>query len=498
VSETSNTPSAAAAAEAEGLPVLPGSPRRAFLRVALPIVAGGVALRLLLLWLAGEPALQKDESGYLYLALAWERFGVLLDAERYLWPPAWPFVLKTCFQVFGRDALVAAKVLECVASAAIGLGILSIADRLGGRRAALFAGIAWALYLPLAAFTHMLWSEPLFLALLVPAVALLVGAQQCAPRGAAQRGLILAGLLFGAALLTKEVAFYLAPLLALGVLGSWLRTSPVEGVRRASLFLLAVAAVIAPWTMRNLDVYGRPVPVGISLGENVYHGLNARYVNFDLAPLARSPRVTEPLERLSRRTFVETDPASLWVRDEATPNTAERSGVHVARGLGWLRANPGDFARTRLKKLADLVAPTCFFVRHQALAIYSGPLGAEGTRQALVAWAVAAAALLLLLGLPGSVHLAGRVGTVPGAWIPLVCGAYFVGTSLLVSMSRFRLCLVPWLIVGAAVLFATERRDRLATTPGRLTTLLALGALGFLWWIDWPELTRILELAWAR
>ena len=484
----------------DATPSAPPSPAPAPLPwrgVAVALVAG-LLLRLALLALAGETTLQKDESGYLYLALAWERFGLLLDAERYLWPPAWPFVLKTLLGLFGAAAPLAARVLECGLSVAIGAGVASLAGQLGGPRAARIGAWGWALHLPLAAFTHYLWSEPLFLALLVPSLALVARGSARAGRGAGTGELLAAGLLFGLALLTREVALYLGLLLALGLLLSGRAVGLAEGLRRSSLFLLAAAAVVAPWTARNHEQYGRLVPVGISLGENVYHGLNSRYVNFDLAPLARSPRVREPLEQSSRAAFTRTDPAGLWRRAEDLGNTADRSAEHTRRGLAWLVEHPADFARTRIKKLADLVAPTSFFVRHQALEAYGGPLGEAPLRPLLVVLAVASAALLVLAAVPGLVHLALRLPTTPGAWVPLVATLYFTGTSLLVSMSRFRAVLEPWWLVVAAVLLAASPASRLPGRAPRLVTLAGLGALGFLWWVDLPELSRILELALTR
>ncbi len=163
-----------------------------------------------------------------------------------------------------------------------------------------------------------------------------------------------------------------------------------------------------------------------------------------------------------------------------------------------MREHPGDFLRTRIKKLADLVMPTSFFVRHQALEAYGGPLGEAPLRPLLVVVAVASAALLALLSVPGLVQLALRLRETPGAWVPLVAALYFSATSLLVSMSRFRAALEPWWLVAAAVLLATPRAQRLPAAAARIVTALGLLALGFLWWVDLPELYRLLELSLTR
>ena len=105
--------------------------------------------------------------------------------------------------------------------------------------------------------------------------------------GRPERRLIAAGVLFACALYLKEVPLYLSLLLALALTFGSHGVSRSEGLRRAALYLLAIAAVVAPWTLRNLEVYGRVVPIGSSLGENFYGGVNVEYKNFDLRPFNR-------------------------------------------------------------------------------------------------------------------------------------------------------------------------------------------------------------------
>ena len=475
----------------------PSSLRSAFARSVAKWCAVGFAVRLLLLLAAGDLELQSDEANYVYLALGWQRFGFLGDAERFLWPPAWPFVLRLGLDAFGRDGLFAVRLFEVFASISIGASAMGIARRISGEKAGRIAGGMWAFYLPLAAYTHYLWAEPLFLALLAPAIYLLVAAEQENEPRRVDRRLVGAGLLFGGALLVKEAPLFLVPLLALGLLLAHRRPRLVEGARRALLFALAVAAVVVPWTVRNAEVYGRFAPVGISLGENAYGGLNSQYTNFDLRAITRRRADVDPLESLSRAGFAGTDPATKWERSWASANAAVNSGENLRRGLAWLRAHPGDFLRTRVKKLADLVMPTSFFVRHQAMAMYEGVLGRSGVRQGLVLWALLAAAALLILAAPGAWAVLARAGEVRGSWIPLLVTLYFFSTALLVSMSRFRLPLVPCLLLFAATFLAGVGRESLRRPVARAAVGALWAVLLFLWWVDWPELIAIWELAWT-
>jgi hypothetical protein len=45
--------------------------------------------------------------------------------------------------------------------------------------------------------------------------------------------------------------------------------------------VLGALVVVLPWTLRNLEVYGRVVPSGSTLGENLWQGVNAQYINWD-------------------------------------------------------------------------------------------------------------------------------------------------------------------------------------------------------------------------
>lgn len=460
-------------------------------------VAFGVALRLALLGLAGESELHHDEANYIYLALGWSHFGVLQDAERYLWPPLWPWTLRQALEGFGRHGLWVSKLCLVFTSASVGASVVGLAARLGDKRSGLVAGALWALYLPLAAYTHMGWAEPLFLVFFAPALYLLVAAEQDAGRSA-DRKLLAAGLCVGVALLTKSSALFLLPILIAGLALSRGRGAWREGLRRAALLGLAIAVPLVPWTLRNAEVYGRFVPSGISLGANAFNGLNAHDLNFDVLPLTRRPGKAPTLLGLSRPAFASRHPDEAWPTAAEIPNTADRNAEEWRRGLAWVREHPFDFLRTRVKKLADFVAPTSYFVRHLGLRRYPGPLGKPFLRRVGTLWAMAAAALLMFLALPG-VRVAWRTGR-RGTWVLLACAVYFPATSLLVASSRFRVPWLPVLLVFCALALGTRgaegRLAGLGPGAGRRLVLAGWALLLGLWWVDLPELRLCLEAAW--
>lgn len=473
------------------------------LRPLLPLCALGVALRLALLFAGGELELQSDEANYVYLGIAWNHFGVYLDQHRYLWPPGYTWFLARCLDVFGFAGILVAKLLQILASASVGLTTMLFAWRLFGARSARVAGWMWVLYLPLAAFTHRLWNETLFLACFLPALYQLLVVLQEGRAARSDLRLVTAGTLFAGALFLKEAPLYLLGALALLLVpnaGSWL-----EGTRRAALLLAVVAVWIVPWGLHNREVYGHFVPLGTSLGENAYNGLNEQYRNFDLIPLEveRQRRELSPLRLEMWPWFIAAEEGSGWVRAEPPQlvNTVQRSQANTAAGLRYLREHPGWFLRTRIKKLADLATPSSFYTRHLALGHYdSSVLGSPLGRKLSALWALLCPLAVLALGVAGGLLV---LDDVPARWLFGTTIGYFLVTSMLVAMSRFRLPIVPLLIALAAGLLVHgvhgARAER-GGGPGRGRCAAAVGALAalvFLWWVDLPETWTVLrEMVW--
>lgn len=454
----------------------------------LPLVALGIGLRFALWSLAGEAELQSDEAGYLHLAVQWRELGFYPDSFRFLWPPGYPAYLRACLS-FGSGALDVARTGQILASASTGVCTGLIAWRLFGRGPALLATAGWALYLPLAAFTHLLWNETLFLALFLPALYQVLSVHAETDGRRATRRVIVAGLCLAGSLLIKEAATYLLPVWAL-LLALSCPTGLLQGVRRGTLLLLVVGACVTPWGLRNLEVYGRFIPLGSSLGENAYNGLNATYRNFDLIPLdvERMRRGQPPL---SPRPFGTAPPedAVPWDRAEEIAWLPGRLDENTRRGLAFAAEHPGWLVRSRLQKLSDAVVPTSFLTRHLALGHYAGPLGAGGWR-AFAAWG-SAIQVILLLSLGGAGLLTG-LRRHPARWIVAGTAGYFAATTLLVSMSRFRLPLVPLLLAGAAVLVCRSGElRRSAGSAGWISAGLWWAALALAWWLNAPVLSQV-------
>jgi 4-amino-4-deoxy-L-arabinose transferase-like glycosyltransferase len=126
-----------------------------------------------------------------------------------------------------------------------------------GPKIGLLAGIVAALEPTLVAYSHYLWSETLCALLLAAALLGVV----LAARGGSRIAAIAAGLSFGLATLTREVALPVA-----AVCACWLAWKARPGEKRlavanGAILLAATVAVVLPWTIRNYRLFHRFVPV---------------------------------------------------------------------------------------------------------------------------------------------------------------------------------------------------------------------------------------------
>lgn len=472
-------------------PRLTGGPdTRLATRWLIALTLLGAGIRLLFVFLAGDLEPQADESHYLYLAAVWKHFGVYSDCAYYLWPPGYPVFLGLCLRLFGAGGIFAAKLVQVLLSGVVGLVTMLLAGRLFSRRAAWIAGVLWCVYLPLIGFTHTLWPETMYLAAFMPALYLLVVWWQHGERtSASNRCLIAAGMLIGLSLLIKEVGLWWAAGLAVLVLARDLRHSVAAAASRAILFALSVSVLVLPWTLRNHEVYGRWTPVGATLGQNLYWGLNGSYLNFDYTP-AQLNQLAKINPRVYR--WLLATPPPNWQRSDS-PNVIDRSAEDVQRGLRYAGDHPGFALRTRIKKLADWVTPLSFFVRHYALGRYHDVLASPAVRRPLLAAALVLPMVVLASAIPGFWRSmrSSRAATVLAFTL-----IYFVPTTALINgMSRYRIALEPLLIVLAAGFLAgaTWRGWR---RPAMVLSAVGWTALGFLWWVNAPEVLALVRSAW--
>lgn len=179
--------------------------------------------------------------------------------------PAYPAVLAGAYVVAGdhswKAGLLQNAVIGTVLVSLIGL----VAAQLWSRRVAAIALVLASVHPTLLLVGSGLQLEPLLVCLSLGAIAAALQHRR-APRGMLWP--VVAGVLLGSAILTRELAFALVPPIAV-LLWPERRKGPMPwpAALRGSVAAVAIAAaVVLPWTIRNAVAFDAFVPVSSSSG----------------------------------------------------------------------------------------------------------------------------------------------------------------------------------------------------------------------------------------
>ncbi|HEX2578607.1 MAG TPA: glycosyltransferase family 39 protein, partial [Aquihabitans sp.] len=184
------------------------------------------------------------------------------------YPPGYPALLAAA-DVVGISSEDGQRAVLCVlGSLTVGLVGL-VARRLGGDGAGYLAAAVAALHPALWSTDTSPLAEPLAAFLGMTAV---LAALAVRDRPDAWRWVVL-GLLAGLGGLVRAELLLVGPLLLLPLAWRRARDDRRLGLVGAALGLAAMAAVLAPWTIRNAVAFGRFVPVSNNLG-SVARGAN--------------------------------------------------------------------------------------------------------------------------------------------------------------------------------------------------------------------------------
>ena len=467
-------------------------PKRYAIRLALILVVA-VALRLWFWYIqARSGAVPPGDPEEYFRAAVQILGGGYDDAGKWLRPPAYPVLLAALLTLTRGDVALALLWQATLA----GLGALTFywygMQRFGSRLVAERAALAYALFIPLAAFASSLYAETLFILMLVAGLTLLDRAMAGdTPRdptvpivaarvsfhaalfephervSAAQRGVrqsafgnrsivntLGCGALLGVATLTRAVGLFFIPLAALLLVfgGAERRALAL----RAAALLLGAAIVIAPWTLRNVIVHQRPIIVDTNGTISIWYGT-----------------VRSDAERAAGE-------AQIF----ALPNLGDRQTLAAKLTLERVRADPlGFIGRMRYKIASLYLLQTRSYAVGDIIAIGGGgAVVVQNAGELPLLWTLLADAqylLLMPLGLLGLWLAPGGRRTLPAvAWVLLA--------TLLAAVSighpRLRLPIVAVALPYAAYAM-TEARSW-------------LGALGR-WRTGWrrsagprPQLTR--------
>lgn len=344
-------------------------------------------------------------------------------------PPDWRVYLGD-YQPDARQAN-AGRIAQAFLGAAMVALIGVVAFQLFGRRVALVSmGIA-AVYPPFVILGLSLFSEPLFITLLLASLAAALRARAGPER--VIRWALLSGMFAGLAWLTRSNGFVLLPALCLLV---W--TTAPRFSRRAlaapAAVLVAAALVVTPWTIRNAVELGAFFPVSSEAGYTLAGTYNATSAN-------------------------DPDYRAGWIPAEQDPATQRL--LVTAR-------DEADHASTAMRAARDYIADHPTYVGRVAYCnamrmTYLETLGCgesgfgksnfeHETRigTAVVALAIASFALLVLFALAGATTRAARAAPRVLWLLPLLLATVV----FVVSGNRLRAPIEPFLIMLAALAVA--------------------------------------------
>jgi len=216
------------------------------------------------------------------------------------WSPGAPFLYAASFYATGGAREGTARIVEALLGVGTILVVFALGWRLGGRAygrwVGLFAAFAVAAYPPFIHTTGELMSEPPAMLTLPAAILAFLWAGD---RGRPWAWLA-PGVLFGlTAMFRPEYLLVGAAFVVFAGIRSWQQSGWRLGFAGAAVFLVALILPILPWTIRNVVVLDRVVPVSTGGGKALYVGtflpadgeyqrvkaiLVKRYLHRDLEP----------------------------------------------------------------------------------------------------------------------------------------------------------------------------------------------------------------------
>ena len=368
-------------------------------------------------------------------------------------PPLYPYFLAGLDALFG--SLLAVKLAQALIGSLLIPATHALALRVFGLRTANFAAALVAFYPEFVWYAAHFWCETIFVALLWWGIERASSAE-----GSGRvRDAILAGVLFGLAILTRETLLYLVPLVAL-----WIARSAAPRARIAGVMLATTFVVVAPWTIRNAIQFGTFIPVSTGGGLNLYQGN---------APLSRDEVYREYYANEGKVDQYR------WARTEGLRVIWERQPLWILEKI-----------RDEGPRLAELDSLALIHLRRGAYADVSCGTYRGVAFLVLTPWLLVAASSVVALSRlrwnRGSVLVAG------------FAAAYLLLHIATHGFSRYRLPVVPALLILAASVFdasvlapmSPRRRTLLLCLAVALALLLAPSAVdqaGFMGFAARPE-----------
>ena len=241
--------------------------------------------------------------------------------------PLYPLLLACLKILFGSSNYLAIRVVQAALGACIPVVVAGTGYQIFRPEVGILAGLVLALYPPLIYFGRLLMTEIVYTLLLTGALLL----AHITLRSRNWVGLM-GGVIYGAASVTRSIAFAFTPILLLWTL---LACRPKRGRLLTAAFVGAgVVVVISPWAVRDYLVHDTFVPLTTKGGYNLYF-YNYPVPNYDF----------------------NTRHADVPFPDMNGLAEVDRERELTRRGIDFIKNNPRLIASFALAKLIDFWNP---------------------------------------------------------------------------------------------------------------------------------------------
>ena len=374
----------------------------------IAVVCGGLAVRLAFLFTA-PPGLPWPD-GRAYELLGWRLLTEHHYAGGYILAPGYTYFIAGVYSIVGRNLFALRLVQVLLSTLAVGLagrfGAACFTPAVGLVAAALLAFHPVIAFLPITQYIDDV--------LILVSVLVFGGMIACVRRPSVPRWLGL-GALYGVFMLIKPVTMLYLPGLALGVALELRRTRAFRAAY-GIVFALALAAVLAPWTLRNYAEFGRFMPVSGGSERYLWMANNDEADGWHAGP----PRMPD------------------WVADSLAKRTdpfeQDRFLGQIARR--FIREHPGRAFRLYVIRILNLWSP---YPRPMTRTDYSNPAAN---------WAMGLYSAVLFLGV-----LLGIRGLIRARLQFLLLGmlSYHLIAPVFITALRYRMSMEIILIWTAAL-----------------------------------------------
>ena len=268
-----------------------------------------------------------------HLYLEWGRYiaaGDWIGSGPYLGMPLYAYCLGVFFKLFGSGAplVIAAQLFISALNCAL---IFLIAKRLFDTRVAVIAGVIGALYLPFLFNDGMITSSALITALNYSALYLFLRFE----KNMSWLHLALAAVTLGLATLARASTLLFLPCIVLWIAAGFAKLSLNKKLGLSFLLCASFAFVILPVTIRNYVVMKERILITPYGGVNFYIGNNPWATGF-YRPFETTRNDSAGLIEDSRKLAEKETGKELSLR--------EASDFFVGRAMDFIRNTPGKFA----------------------------------------------------------------------------------------------------------------------------------------------------------